>query len=74
MIFTDKNILIVGSGISGMGALKALSTVQARCTVFDGNDKLQKKILQRSSRKDAVPRSALELWQRRYYILWIWQW
>ena len=42
MIFTDKNILIVGSGISGMGALKALSTVQARCTVFDGNDKLTK--------------------------------
>lgn len=42
MIFTDKNILIVGSGISGMGALKALSTVQARCIVFDGNDKLTK--------------------------------
>lgn len=40
MIFTGKNILIVGSGISGMGALKALSTVQAHCILYDGNDNL----------------------------------
>ena len=40
MIFTGKNILIVGSGISGMGALKALSTVQANCILYDGNEKL----------------------------------
>ncbi|MBR3762499.1 MAG: UDP-N-acetylmuramoyl-L-alanine--D-glutamate ligase [Lachnospiraceae bacterium] len=40
MIFTDKNILIIGSGISGMGALKALSAVQAHLIVFDGNEKL----------------------------------
>lgn len=42
MIFSGKNILIVGSGISGMGALRVLSTVQADCTVFDGNEKLTK--------------------------------
>ncbi len=42
MIFTDKNILIVGTGISGIGALKALSTVQADCILFDGNEKLTK--------------------------------
>lgn len=47
MIFTDKNILIVGSGISGIGALKALSTVQARCIVFDGNEKLTKEDIAR---------------------------
>ena len=40
MNFTNKNILIVGSGISGMGALQALSTVQAHCIIFDGNAKL----------------------------------
>ena len=40
MNFTNKNILIVGSGISGMGALQALSTVHAHCIIFDGNAKL----------------------------------
>ena len=42
MIFTGKNILIVGTGISGMGALKALSTVQANCILYDGNENLGK--------------------------------
>lgn len=42
MNFTGKNILIVGTGISGIGALKALSTVQAKCILFDGNVKLTK--------------------------------
>ena len=42
MIFTGKNILIVGTGISGMGALKALSTVQANCILYDGNERLTK--------------------------------
>ena len=42
MIFTGKNILIVGTGISGMGALKALSTVQANCILYDGNENLTK--------------------------------
>ena len=42
MIFADKNILIVGSGISGMGALKALSTVKANCILYDGNENLTK--------------------------------
>lgn len=42
MNFSEKKILIVGSGISGMGALKLLSTVKAHCVVFDGNEKLTK--------------------------------
>ena len=42
MIFTGKNILIVGTGISGMGALKALSTVQANCILYDSNENLGK--------------------------------
>ncbi len=42
MDFSGKRILIVGTGISGMGALKALSTVQADCILYDGNDKLTK--------------------------------
>ena len=41
-MFTGKHILIVGSGMSGMGALKALSTVQANCMIYDGNESLTK--------------------------------
>lgn len=40
MIFQDKTVLILGSGVSGIGALEALSKVQAKCILFDGNDKL----------------------------------
>lgn len=40
MIFQDKTILIIGSGISGMGALKALTSVHAQCILFDGNEAL----------------------------------
>jgi len=40
MNFTNKKILIIGTGISGIGALKALSAVQADCILYDGNDKL----------------------------------
>lgn len=42
MIFQDKTILVLGSGISGIGALKALTKVHAHCVLFDGNDKLTK--------------------------------
>ena len=42
MIFQDKTVLILGSGISGIGALEALSKVHANCIVFDGNSNLTK--------------------------------
>ena len=40
MIFQDKTVLILGSGVSGIGALEALSRVKAKCILFDGNEKL----------------------------------
>lgn len=40
MEFTGKKILIVGSGVSGMGALQALCSVKADCILYDGNAKL----------------------------------
>lgn len=36
----DKNVLVVGSGISGMGAVKALCHTGAHPILFDANDKL----------------------------------
>ncbi|MCD7806582.1 MAG: UDP-N-acetylmuramoyl-L-alanine--D-glutamate ligase [Lachnospiraceae bacterium] len=40
MDFSEKKVLIIGSGKSGMGALSALCHVKAVCTVYDGNEKL----------------------------------
>lgn len=45
MNFSGKKCLIVGSGISGMGALTALNSVQADCVLFDGNEKLTKEAI-----------------------------
>lgn len=41
MDLKDKKVCVVGSGLSGMGAVKLLNGVGARVTLFDGNDKLQ---------------------------------
>lgn len=46
MIFQDKTILIVGSGVSGMGALQALTTVGAHCIIFDSNNSLDKETVE----------------------------
>ena len=47
MDFFNKKVLIVGTGVSGIGALQALSTVQADCILYDGNEKLTKEDVQK---------------------------
>ena len=37
----DKKVLVVGSGISGVGAVEALCHVGAVPVLFDANDKLE---------------------------------
>ena len=39
MDLTDKKVVVVGSGVSGMGAVKLLSETSADITLYDGNDK-----------------------------------
>lgn len=39
MDLTDKKIVVVGTGVSGMGAVKLLSETSADITLYDGNDK-----------------------------------
>ncbi|MFI3237658.1 MAG: UDP-N-acetylmuramoyl-L-alanine--D-glutamate ligase [Lachnospiraceae bacterium] len=41
-MFKDKQVLIIGSGLSGMGAVKALCLAGANCIMYDGNTKLTK--------------------------------
>lgn len=39
MDLTDKKVGVVGTGVSGMGAVKLLSETSADITLYDGNDK-----------------------------------
>ena len=39
MDLTDKKEVVVGTGVSGMGAVKLLSETSADITLYDGNDK-----------------------------------
>ncbi len=39
MDLTDKKVVVVGTGVSGMGAVKLLSETSAGITLYDGNDK-----------------------------------
>lgn len=42
MDLTDKKVVVVGTGVSGMGAVKLLSETSADITLYDGNDKADK--------------------------------
>lgn len=39
MDLTDKKVVVVGTGVSGVGAVKLLSETSADITLYDGNDK-----------------------------------
>ncbi len=40
MDLKDKKVMVVGTGISGIGAIDLLNKVGADCIIYDGNDKL----------------------------------
>lgn len=42
MNLTDKKVVVVGTGVSGMGAVKLLSETSADITLYDGNDKVDR--------------------------------
>ena len=39
-MITDKKIVVIGSGVSGVGAVKLLETAGAVPTLYDSNEKL----------------------------------
>jgi len=39
MDFLGKNVVVVGAGKSGIGAIKLLHTLGANMVLFDGNEK-----------------------------------
>ena len=40
MDLKDKKVMVVGTGISGTGAIDLLNKVGADCIIYDGNEKL----------------------------------
>lgn len=45
MDFFNKNVVVVGAGKSGIGAVSLLQTLGANITLFDGNEKADKNLL-----------------------------
>ncbi|MEI3524880.1 MAG: hypothetical protein V8Q27_01185 [Eubacteriales bacterium] len=39
-MITDKKIVVIGSGVSGVGAVKLLEAAGAAATLYDSNEKL----------------------------------
>lgn len=53
-MFEGKKCLVVGSGISGIAAVRLLEELGAKVTIYDSNEKLSEEELQKSSQKKAV--------------------
>lgn len=53
MDFLNKNVLVYGTGISGIGAAELLESVQARVILFDENTKLTKEQVRAKLSKDS---------------------
>lgn len=52
MDLRDKKVLVVGSGISGIGAVELLNSAGAECILFDGNAALDPKQIRDKFAKD----------------------
>ena len=46
MDLKNKTVMVVGTGISGIGAVDLLNKVGADCILYDGNEKLDRQKLQ----------------------------
>ena len=46
MNFVNKNVLVYGTGISGISAVSLLESVQARVILYDENTKITKEQVQ----------------------------
>lgn len=53
MDFTNKNVLVYGTGISGISAVSLLESVQAKVVLYDENTKLAKEQIRKKLGKDS---------------------
>ena len=50
----NKKVLVFGSGISGIGAVKLLETLKAQVVLYDGNEKLQEEQIRKQLGADSA--------------------
>ena len=51
MDFVNKNVLVFGTGISGISAVSLLESVQARVILYDENTKVTKEQIKAEQKK-----------------------
>ena len=59
MNFLNKNVLVYGTGISGISAVSLLESVQARVVLYDENTKLAKEQIRKKLSKDSSAKIVL---------------
>jgi UDP-N-acetylmuramoylalanine--D-glutamate ligase len=59
MNFENKNVLVYGTGISGISAVSLLESVQARVTLYDENTKLTKEQVKAKLSEDSKAKIVL---------------
>ena len=59
MDFTNKNVLVYGTGISGISAVSLLESVQARVILYDENTKITKEQVKAKLSADSNARIVL---------------
>lgn len=59
MIFEGKKIIVAGSGVSGMGAVKLLSRLRAKIVLYDGNNSLSEDAVRQKLPEGAKPEIVL---------------
>ena len=63
MELNNKKVMVVGTGISGIGAIDLLNKAGADCIIYDGNEKLSREDISRNL-KAIKQRLLLESCQR----------
>ena len=59
MNFTNKNVLVYGTGISGISAVSLLESVQAKVILYDENTKLAKEQIRKKLAKESSAKIVL---------------
>ena len=70
--FGRKEVLVFGTGISGIGAAKLLEKVQAEVILYDGNEKLCKEEIRKKLPNDSKCEIVLGALSEELLEVWIW--
>lgn len=72
MVVAGKKVLVFGSGISGIGAVKLLEENERMWMLYDGNEKLTEADVRAKLQEGSKARIITVLFQRNFQIRWMW--